>query len=146
MDKRHLHHAAEVLRRLLESREDPARFLQPTDQAFDDVASPVGVAVKLDQAGVSIFIRFGRNDRIDPQFDEVLVNPIGAVPLVAGQGYWPSDRVAIAVKQVGIRLFEQRREGRRLMRLSGGEVKVQRMAFPITEDMDFRRKPPARAA
>jgi len=146
VDKRHLDHAAEVLRRFLEAREDAAGFLEPADQTLDNVTPPVGVAVKLDKAGVPIFVLLGRNDRSDVQFEQVLVNPISAVSLVAGQGHRPSDGLAVAIEQVGVRLFEQGREGRRLMRLSCGEMKVQGMAFPVTEDMDFRGKPPARAA
>ena len=146
MDKSHLDHAAEVLRRLLETREDAAGFLEPTDQTLDNVAPSVGVAVKLDEAGVAIFVLLGRNDRNDVQFDQVLVNPVSPVSLVTGQGHRPSDGLVVPVKQIGIRLFEQGREGCRLMRLSCREVKVQRMAFPVTQDMDFRRKTSARAA
>ena len=41
MDKRYLDHAAEVLGRLLESREDPPAFLQPADQALHDAPPAV---------------------------------------------------------------------------------------------------------
>lgn len=37
-----LDHASEVLRRLLEAREDAVGFLEPTDQGLDDVASLAG--------------------------------------------------------------------------------------------------------
>ena len=146
MYKRHRDHAAEVLCRLLEAREDAACFFEPTDQPFDDVPPPVGIAVELDRAGITVFILLGWNHRLDAQFDQVLVNPIGPVSLVAGQRHGPGDGPAGAVKQIGIRFFEQGRKDRRLVRLSCAEMEVQGMAFSITQDMDLCRKTSARAA
>lgn len=52
VDERHFDKAAEVFRGFVESREHAAVFLDPADQAFDDVALFIGCAVKLDLAGV----------------------------------------------------------------------------------------------
>lgn len=146
MNKRHLDHATVVFGRLLEAREDTAGLLEPTDQALNDVPSAIRVTVKLDGTDVSVLVLPGGNDGPDAQIDQVLVNPVGPVSLVASQGYRPRYGFALAVKHMGVGLFQQRVEDGRFMCLSRRKMEVQRMALPVAQNMDFRRKTPAGSA
>src|ERR1700738_2461341 len=91
LDKRYLDHAAEILGRLLESREDPPAFLQPADQALHDASPAVDILVALHRESRAVLLLLRRDHRLDPQPDQVLVDPVGPIPLVAGQGDGPRD-------------------------------------------------------
>jgi hypothetical protein len=48
--------------------------------------------------------------------------------------------------QVGVGSFQQRVEGRRVVSLPRSQMKMERVAVPIAQDVDFRGKAPAGAA
>lgn len=140
LDERQLHDSGEVPRLLLESRQEPAAFLQPSDQPFDDVAAAVGVGIEFDLPGVSIFVLLGGNHRLDPQTDQVVVDPSGPVPLVAAEGVGPEDWFASAVLQRLVRALQQFGQRGGFVGLSGGQVEVEGVAVPVAEDVDLRGK------
>lgn len=146
MYERHFQEAAEVLGGLLEPGEYAAVLFEPADKSFDDVAVSICLAIEFDRAGIPIFILFGGNHGRDSQVDQIFINPVRAVSLVACNGHGPGDRLAITVNNVGIGAFQQRFQGGRLVRLPRRQMEVQRMAFTVAEDMDFCGKTPARTA
>lgn len=146
MNKSNLQHAAEVHGSLLESREDATCLLEPTDQPFDDIPSAVSLTVEFHGSRVAVFVFFGRNDGLNSKFEEVLVNPVGTVSFVGSQCHRPSDGFTIAVQEICVRTVQYGFQRPRLVRLSGGELEMQRMTVAIAENMNLRRKTPARAA
>ena len=103
MDEGHFEHAGEVLGGLLESREDASAFFQPADQSLNDVSLAICVAVEHNRPGISVFVFLGGNHRLDFQLQQTLVNPIGSVPFVSGQGNRPSNWLALAIENLGVR-------------------------------------------
>ncbi len=91
-----------------------------------------------------VFMVLRRNDRFDIQSQKVLVNPVRAISLVACQLQWPGKRLSVVVEEVLVGTGEQFLQGRRLVCLAGGEMKVEWMTVRIAEQMDFGRKPAAR--
>lgn len=138
MDERHLYHADEVLRGLLESRQHASALLQPTDQPLDDVAIPICVAVEFDRRRCSVFVFLAGNHGLDAKLDEVAVNPVGSVTFVARQLCRIDDREVVLVDDVHV--FEQRLQRLVVMRLARGDVHMQGMPVPIAEQMNFRGK------
>jgi hypothetical protein len=144
MDERHFQEAAEVLGRFIEAGEDAARFFEPADEAFDDVAPLVRTAVELHRpSGASVGFP-GGDDRSDAQREQVFVDPLRAIPFVAAQLHGPSDLPTAAVAQDIVGSDEQRVERRGFVLLSGRQMEVQGMAGGVAEQMDFGRKSAAR--
>ena len=146
MDERELEHAAEVFGRFLESGEDAPALLQPTDEALDDVALAVCFSVEFHGPRVAAFVLLRWDHRIDAEVQEVLVNPVGAIPFVSTQRQRPSDALTVAVEQMAIRTVENLLQGSAFMGLARRQMKMQGMAGAIAEDMDFRGKTAAGAA
>ena len=144
MNKGHLQHAGEVLGRFFEPREDAAALLEPADESFHDVSLSVCLAVEVNRTGVAVFIALGGDHRLNAPVEQVLVNPIGPISFVAGQLDGKHQGTTIVVHN--LRSFQQLDQPLRLMRLAGRQVKVQRMAVAIAEQMNFGRKAPAGAA
>jgi hypothetical protein len=105
LDECHFDEAAEVFRRFLKSREDASGFFEPSYQALDNVASAVCFPIEFDGSCIAVFILFGRNDRADVPLQQILIDPIGAVPFVATQRHRPSDRFAVTVMQTRVGTF-----------------------------------------
>jgi hypothetical protein len=124
MNERHLDHAAEILGCLFEPREDATRLFKPANEALNDVSSAIRVVIKLDGTGIAVFAFPGGNDRTNPQLQQVFVNPVGSISLVARQGNRPCDTFAFAIKNPRIGLFQQRIQDSRFMRLPGREMEV----------------------
>lgn len=97
-DEGEFEHAAEILRRLFEPREDPAAFFEPPDQTLDDVASPVCLFVELNGSNRAVLVLFRGDHRLDPEVEQVLVDPISSVSLVSAQGKGPRNSLAIFVE------------------------------------------------
>lgn len=77
---------------------------------------------------------------------QVVIDPIGAIRLVAGQLQRPGERFSVVVEQALVGAGQQRLQGGRFVRLAGREMKVQRMAVRVAQQVDFARKTPAGAA
>ena len=77
---------------------------------------------------------------------QALVNPLGSISLVAGQRDRPGDRLAVLIKKFRIGAFEYGDQRGRFVGLSRRQMVPQRMAFTVAQNMNFRRKAPARAA
>lgn len=92
-------HAAEILCRLLESREDPAAFFQPTDQSLDNITPPICLFLKLNGSSRSVLVLLRRNHRGHPEIQQILVDPIGTVPLVAPQRKGPGNAFAFFIEK-----------------------------------------------
>ena len=137
MNERHPDHAREVFGGLLEPREDSSAFLEPANQTFDDMAIAIGFTIKLDATRSAVFVGFGRYHRLDAKCQQVGIDPIRAVSFVAGQRHRPSDRFTLTIHHVGIGTGQQRIHHRRLVRLTGGQMKVEWMTPAVTENVDF---------
>ena len=87
-----------------------------------------------------------RDDRLNAKLEEVLIDPVGAIAHVACQRDGPCDRPAIVVGCSRIRPDQQVVEHRGFMRLSAGQMKVERMSLPVTQKMNLRRIPAARTS
>src|SRR5207253_7315146 len=96
------------------------------------------VTIAFYRSGSSIFVVFARNHRLDAKLDEVVVNPVGSVTFVASEFRRIDDRNVILIDNVY--LFEQRRQGLVVMRLTRRKVHMQWMSVTIAEQMDFRGK------
>lgn len=145
-DEGESHHACEVLGGLLEPREDASAFLEPADESLDDVATAVRLAIEIDEAGVAILVLFRRDDGLDAQFEQELVDPVGPISLVAAQGEGPRETLAVIVEQSFVGRRQQFVENLRFMRLAWREPKGQRQPLAVAENVDLGRKSPARAA
>ena len=146
LDEGHFDKAAEVLGRLVEARDDASAFLQPADQLLDDAPPPVRVAIELHGPGLGVFIFLGGNDGRDAQVQQVLVNPIRAIPFVPGQRQGPRDGLSLMVDNFGIRAFQECNQRRRFVVLSGRQVEGERMPVAVAQQVEFCGKTPARAA
>lgn len=93
-------HAAEVLGGLFKSRKDATAFFQPADEPFHNVASPVGFFVELNGTSRGVLILFGRNHGLNSKLEQVFIDPVSAVSLIAAEGKRPSDALAIFVEQI----------------------------------------------
>ena len=140
----HLDHSTVVLRGLFETSENAAAFLEPSDQAFDDVAATVGVAVEVDRTSCSVFILFRWDHRSDAVGKQIFVDPVRPVALVSGQLNRIREGIAVIVDDV--RSFQQRHQGLRLVRLSGGQMEVQRAPVAVTEKVEIGGVSPSRTA
>lgn len=96
-------HAAEILCRLLESREDPAAFFQPTDKSLDNVTAPVCLFIELNGSRRPVLVLLRWNHWGNPQIQQVLVDPVGTVPLVAPQRKWPGNAFAFFIEKALVR-------------------------------------------
>ncbi len=144
MDEGHFDHSQEVGRAFLEPRENAAAFLEPADQAFDDVSLSILSAIEWHTASISVFIRFAGNHRADAALGEILVDPVSPISFVAGQGDWMQSGIRLLARDLaGLKQFGQ---AGGFMRLSRREMGMQRMPVRITQDVDFRAKPAARTA
>ena len=83
---------------------------------------------------------------MDAQLQEVIVNPVRSIALVAGDGQRPSDWFAIVVTQLGIGAFQKRLQSGGLVGLTGREMEVQRMTLAVAKQMNLRGKTAARTA
>jgi hypothetical protein len=139
-------HAAEVLGRLLESREDAAAFLEPADESLDDVTTPVRLSIEVDEASIAVLVFFRRDDGRNPQFEQELVDPVSPVSLVAAERERPRDARAVVVEQPLVGGRQQFVEDLRFVRLARRESKGQRQSVAVAKDVDLCRESPARAA
>jgi hypothetical protein len=144
VNERELEHAEVVLGCLLEPREDSPALLEPPNETFNDVAFAVSVAVKLNRAGVAIFVFLGRNHRRDAFIEKILVDPVGTISLVAGQPHGTQGLFRFLSRNV--HSLQQRLESLRFVCLSCREMHVQRVAVAIAEQMDLGRKSAPRTA
>jgi hypothetical protein len=80
------------------------------------------------------------------QRQQVLIDPIGAIRLVARQLKRPGKWFSMVVEQAFIGANKQRFQGGRLVRLAGREMEMQRMTMRIAQEVNFARKSPAGAA
>lgn len=146
MDECDLEESTEIDRGLLVPRKDTTAFLEPADQSFDDVAVSVCLAVKLNETFLAILVFFCGNDWCDFQIQQVFVDPLCPVSFVASQRHWPGNGIAVFIEQALIGTPQEGFERCGFMRLTGCQLKVERIAVAITKEMDFCRKTPARAA
>ncbi len=146
LNERHADHPAEVLRGLFKSGEDSAALFQPANQAFNTIAIAICLLVKLDKATIAILVTLGRDHRLDIQIQQVFIDPVGAIPLVARQRHRPGDRLAFFIDQLFIGADHERIEYGRFVRLTGGQMKVKRMTVPIAQNVDFTGQTAATAA
>lgn len=137
MDEGHADNAAEVLGRLLKAREDAPVLLEPADQTFHDIAIAISLFVERHRPSVAVLVLFGRDHRLDVQFQQVLVDPVGAIAFVAGQRRRPGDRLAVGIVQLLVGVGQQGVECGAFVRLARRDVKVQRVALTITKNVDF---------
>ena len=79
------------------------------------------------------------------QAEQVLVDPISAIRFVARHLQRPGERLSVMIEQVFVGPDQQRFQRGRLVRLTGGEMEVQRMSVRVAQQMNFARKSPARA-
>lgn len=146
MDECHFQETAEVFGGLLEPGEDATIFFEPPNESLDDVAVSICLTIEFDRAGVPIFIDFGGNHGRDSEVHQIFIDPVCTVSLVAGDRHGPGDWLAVTANDMGVGAFQQCFQGSRLVRLSGRQMEVQRMAFAVAENVDFCGKPPARTA
>ncbi len=146
MNECHCDHAGEILRGFLKPREDTSALLEPTNQAFHDVSLSIRLFVEDDRTGVPVFVGLRGNNRFDFQIQQTFIDPIGSIPLVTSQGNGPSNGLSFTIDYLGVGTFKHRNQGGRFMVLSSRQVKAERVAMPVAENMDFRRKTPARTA
>ena len=146
LNERHADHAAEVLRGLFKSREDSAALFQPANQAFNNIAIAIRLLVKLDEPTIAILVALGRDHRLDIQLQQVFIDPIGAISLVARQRHRPSDRLADFIDQLFIGADHERIEYGRFVRLTGRQMKVKRMTMAIAQNVYFAGQTAATAA
>ncbi len=144
MDERHFDHPQEVGRAFLETREDPATFFEPADQAFDNASLSILLAIEGHWTSISVFVRLAGNHRPDAATQEILVDPIGPISFVAGQSDWMHSGIRVLARDFAG--LEQLRQAAGFMRLSRREMGVQRMPVRIAKDVDFRAKPAAGTA
>lgn len=144
MNECDLQHAEVVLGRLLVAGEDAAAFLQPTNEALDDVSFAVRVAVELDGPRVGILVALGGDHGRNALAEEIRIDPIRTESFVARQANRPQYFLHFVAGDD--RALQQRFQRLRLMDLPRGEVGVQRVPVAIAEEMDFRGKSPARTA
>ena len=85
LDEGETDHPREVLGCFLEAREDSSTFLELTNKALDDVAIAVSVGIEHDRPRVTVLVGFRRDRRGDVQAQEILIDPVGAIPLATGQ-------------------------------------------------------------
>ena len=85
MNECHFNEAAEVQRGFFKSCEDAAGFFEPADQPLDDVAPSIRFAIEFDGTFAAVFVVLGGNDRLDARRQEIVVDPIGAISLVASR-------------------------------------------------------------
>ena len=102
--------------------------------------------VKLDWPGVAILIALRWDHRFDIQIQQVFIDPVGAISLVARQRHRPGDRLAFFIDQVRIGADHERIEYGRFVRLAGRQMKVKRMTVPIAQNVDFTGQTAATAA
>lgn len=140
MREGHLEHAAEVLRRLLEPREDAAAFFKPPDQLFDDATSSIRGFVEVYEPSITIVFGLAGNDGLDVQVQQVLVDPVGSITFVSRKRHRPGHGLAPLVHDRLVRPFQQRCKGRRFVILPRSQMKVQRMPMPIAQQVNFRGK------
>ena len=98
----------------------------------------------------------GRADRSSFSFDgitglmpkskQVLVDPVGPIPLVPGQGHRPRDRLAVPVDDRLVGPHQQRHQGRVVVRLPGRQVEVERVTMAVAQQVEFRGEPAAGTA
>ena len=99
--------------------------------------------VELHRPSRTVLVLLRRDHRLDPQLQQVFVDPVGPIPLVAGQGDRPRDRLAVAVDDPLLGALQQRDQARRLVRLPGRQMEVQGVAMAVAQQMDLGRESPA---
>jgi len=99
LDEGELEHAPEIFGCFLEASKDASRFLKPADQALDDAAPAISFAVERGQPVLAVVGVFAGNDWLNSQFEQIVVDPVGSISFVAGQGDRPGIRPAILIDQ-----------------------------------------------
>ena len=79
--------------------EDASALFEPADESFNDVTIAILFLVEPHRSSVSILVGFRRDHRLDPEGQQVRIDPIGAVALVGRQRHRPGDRDALSVDQ-----------------------------------------------
>ena len=87
-----------------------------------------------------------RGVRADPQVEQVFIDPVRPVSLIAGQGDRPCHRRAVPIGDPFVGTHQQRHDGGGLVGLAGRQMEVERVAMTVTEQVDFRGKPAAGAS
>lgn len=144
MDASHHDHAGKVGCGLVKTREDPSRLLQPANEAFDNVASTIEVAIELRVALIIRSIRLLGNHGLNILTVQPLDDTGGAIGLVACQGH--GLHIVFELRITDERTVNQLLEDRAFVRLPCRELKVQRMALAIADEVDLCRKTPTRTA
>ena len=144
MNEGHLDHAKVVLGSFLKTCEDATAFLQPTDQAFNNVTLAISFFVELYRTSITVFVVLAWYHRLDAKLQEIVINPVGPVAFVACKLGRVDDGHIVLIDDVYP--FQQGRQGLVVMRLAGRQVHVQRMAMTVAEDVDFRGKTTTGAA
>ena len=133
MNERHFDHSGEILRGFLKPREDTSALLEPTDQAFHDVSLSIRLFVEGDRTGILVFVGLRGNNRFDFQIQQTFIDPISSIPLVTSQGYRPGDGFSFTIDYLGVSTFEHRNQSGGFVVLPSSQVKMERMAMPVTE-------------
>ena len=100
--------------------------------------------IELDRTFAAVFVGLRRNDRLDSQGEQIFVNPVGAISLVAAQLHRPSNGFSLAVEQLCVGAFQQRVERGGVVGLTRRQMKMQRVALAIAKQVKFCGKAPAR--
>jgi hypothetical protein len=140
LDECHFDHTAEIDGRLFESGEDAAAFLQPADHSFDNVPLAISFLVKVDWAGIAIFILLRWDDRCDVHFQKHFVDPFGTISLVPCDRSRPCDHFAVSGRQFVVNAVEQLDQTRIFVSLTCGKLEVNRTSVGITDQVNFGGK------
>jgi hypothetical protein len=146
LDEGHFDKPPEVLGGFFKPRKDASGLFQPSDQPLHYVPPAICSAIEFHGAGPAVFVLLGGNDGSDLSIQQVFVNPIRAIPFVATQRYRPSYRFAFTVMQTCVGAFQHRIQRRGFVFLARSQMEMERMPMTITQQMNFRRKTPARTA
>ena len=77
---------------------------------------------------------------------QVFVDPVSPVSLVAAEREWPSDSFAIFVEEAFVRRDKQFVEHGRFVRLARRQMEAEWKAVAVAEYVDLRGKTPSRTA
>lgn len=85
-----------------------------------------------------MLIAFARDDRLDIQCQQILVDPVGTIGFVAGKLNGPCHGFAVVVGEAFVRSFQERLEAGGFVILPGSQMKVQRMAVGVAQQVNLR--------
>jgi hypothetical protein len=120
MNECHFDEGSEVFGCLFKTSKHASSSFQPSHQALHDVEQAVCFAIEFHRTRIAVLVLFGRNDRLDVSFQQIFVNPIGAVSFVTAQRYGPRDRFARAITEARVGALQHRVQRCGLVFLAGG--------------------------